>query len=98
MYVILIVSFCNSFPPVLCAIVCCVAEQGGDGAGERPAPGGPQGPGGDGGLVLCRGLWHLPHRLHGRQDQAEHSPGPEVLIGPLTADYRCPCCEVRCCE
>lgn len=64
------------------------ADQWGAGAGQRAVTGRTQGPCGDGGLVLGRGLRNVPDRVHGREDQTEHAPGAEVLIG--RADGRDP--------
>lgn len=72
---------------VLLFIPLIPADQWGASSGERAVAGWTQSPGGDRGLVLCCGLWHLSDGLHGRKDQTEHTAGSEVLTGLEVKGY-----------
>lgn len=67
---------------VVCAPPSLSVDQWGACFGKHAAAGGAQSASGDGGLVLGGGLRHLSDRLHGREDQAEHTPGTELLNRP----------------
>lgn len=74
---VILLCFFNSFSP----LHLLPADQWGAGAGQRAVTGRTQSPGGDGGLVLGRGLRNVSDCVHGWEDQTEHAPGAEVLIG-----------------
>ena len=58
-------------------------DQWGASFGQSPVSGGAQSPGGDGGLVLCGGLWDVSDRLHGWEDQTEYAPSTKVMTEHL---------------